>query len=233
MVGGKSSIRVVVDNVSLRDRTTQVLRDAILNLHFKPGQKLVERRLCEETGVSRTSIREALRHLESEGLVTRVANRGMFVAEVGPDEARQIYEVRAVLEPAMTRYFVARASEKQIAALEQILGRIEKAISGKAVLAYVQGLAAFSDHLAEGAGNEVARQLLNTLGARITYLRFITARAASEERERVTLQALRDIYAALKERDADTAAARQTAYVERSAAFAQQVLADLKKSSTA
>ncbi|WP_342643090.1 GntR family transcriptional regulator [Rhodoligotrophos ferricapiens] len=231
MESGKNSIRVVVDNVSLRDRTTQVLREAILNLHFKPGQKLVERRLCEETGVSRTSVREALRHLESEGLVTRVANRGMFVAELGPDEARQIYEVRAVLEPAMARFFVERASDEQVAALERVLARIEQAIASRAVLSYVQELSAFSDGLAEGAGNEVGRQLLNTLAARITYLRFITARAANEERERVTLQVLRDIFAALRARDADAAASRQTAYVERSAAFAQQVLADLKKTS--
>src|SRR5260221_1670714 len=89
MAAGKS-LQVVVDNVSLRERTTQVLRDAILNLHFKPGQKLVERRLCEDTGVSRTCVREALRHLESEGLIMRAPNRGVYLAVVRPDEARQI-----------------------------------------------------------------------------------------------------------------------------------------------
>jgi GntR family transcriptional regulator, trigonelline degradation regulator len=162
MAAGKSSIHVVVDNVSLRERTTRVLRDAILNLHFKPGQKLVERRMCEDTGVSRTCVREALRHLESEGLVMRAPNRGMYVAVVGPDEARQIYEIRALLEPGMAKYFVTRASEKQIAALETALGRIERAISSKNVLNYVRALDAFSDELMEGAGNAVARQLLDT-----------------------------------------------------------------------
>jgi DNA-binding GntR family transcriptional regulator len=227
MAAGKS-LQVVVDNVSLRERTTQVLRDAILNLHFKPGQKLVERRLCEDTGVSRTCVREALRHLESEGLIMRAPNRGVYVAVVGPDEARQIYEIRALLEPGMAKYFVTRASEKQIAALETALGRIEKAISSKNVLTYVRALDAFSDELMEGAGNAVARQLLDTLRARVTFLRIVTSRAATEERERDTLKALREIYNALKARDGDTAARRQRAYVERSAAFAQQVLAELE-----
>lgn len=231
MAGGKTSIRVVVDNVSLRDRTTQVLRDAILNLHFKPGEKLVERKLCDETGVSRTSVREALRHLESEGLVMRMANRGMFVAEVGPDEARQIYEVRAALEPVMARYFVERANAKQITALEAVLGRIEKTVGAKQVLPYVQALAGFTHALADGAQNKVALQLLDTLAARITFLRVITARAASDSREHETLQVLQGILAAIKAGDGDLAASRQAAYVERSAIFAYQVLADLNAAS--
>src|SRR3979411_474083 len=56
-----SPIKVTLEPTGLREKTTQVLREAILNLHFRPGQKLVERALCEGTGVSRTCIREALR----------------------------------------------------------------------------------------------------------------------------------------------------------------------------
>lgn len=224
MAEAKNSIRVVMDTPSLRERTTRVLRDAILRLHFKPGQKLVERRLCEETGVSRSCVREALRHLESEGLVVRTANRGMFVAEVGADEAREIYEVRAALESAMGRYFVERASDRHVAALEAALQRIEKTIFGKDVLAYAFALDNFSDALMDGAGNEQARRLLNMLRARITYLRTITARAASVEQKNGTLGALNKIVDALKQRDADAAEEHCRAYVHRSASFALQLL---------
>ena len=67
--------------INLRDQVLEVLRKAILDLRFKPGDRLIERELCEMVGVSRTSIREALRHLESEGLVTNKPN-------VGPDGHR-------------------------------------------------------------------------------------------------------------------------------------------------
>src|SRR5260370_3043321 len=112
-----SPIKVTLEPIGLREKPTQVLRDAILNLHFRPGQKLVERALCEGTGVSRTCIREALRHLEAEGLVSRLPNRGTIVAEVGADEARQIYESRAVLEAAMAHHFAERADAEDFAML--------------------------------------------------------------------------------------------------------------------
>ena len=59
------ALRVVKDMPNLRELTTRTLRDAILRMHFKPKQKLTERELCEQTGVSRTCVREALRHLDS------------------------------------------------------------------------------------------------------------------------------------------------------------------------
>jgi DNA-binding GntR family transcriptional regulator len=60
--------------------------------------------------VSRSSVREALRHPRGRGLVERRGNRGLFVASITPDEARQIYEVRAAIEPEMARLFAARAT---------------------------------------------------------------------------------------------------------------------------
>jgi GntR family transcriptional regulator, trigonelline degradation regulator len=119
----ESPIKVTLDNIGLLEKTTEVLRDAILNLHFKPGKKLVERSLCIDTGVSRSCIREALRLLEAEGLVTRKPNRGVIVAEVGIDEARQIYEKRAIIESAMVPRFVKRASEADIAQLDESLSQ--------------------------------------------------------------------------------------------------------------
>src|SRR5687767_4159664 len=64
-------LRVARELPTLRDLTTDKLREAIMAQRFKPGQHLVERDLCEQTGVSRSSVREALRHLEAEGLVER------------------------------------------------------------------------------------------------------------------------------------------------------------------
>ena len=68
----------------LRQQVLDQLRAAIVDLEFEPGERLVERKLCERMGVSRTSVREALRHLEAEGLITTVPHRGPVVTEVTP-----------------------------------------------------------------------------------------------------------------------------------------------------
>ncbi len=84
-----ASLRVLVE-----DRLRQAIRTGVL----KPGQRLIERELCELTGVGRTSIREALRQLEAEGLVTTVPYRGPIVSTITADEAEQLYDLRALLE---------------------------------------------------------------------------------------------------------------------------------------
>jgi len=225
-LAAESAIRVVKDTPSLRELTTQTLRDAILKMHFKPGQRLVERHLCEETGVSRTCVREALQHLESEGLVERVNNRGLFVASVSLDEARQIYEVRAALESEFARLFAERATDRDIEALRTALARLEKLTDKKPVLAYVEALDGFFDTILRGSDNAVARATLRTLGARISYLRSLTTQVASPEREKETVALMRGIVEAAAKRDGKSMAERCRAYVERSAKFAIQVLKD-------
>jgi len=220
------SLRVEKDTPTLRELTTQKLREAILNLRFKPGEHLVERTLCEETGVSRSCLREALRHLESEGLVERTGGRGLVVAAVSRDEARQIYEVRAALEPEIGRLFAERAGPAHIDALFAVLARIEAAIAEQDVVDYVQALDSFYVVLCEGSDNAVAQRILSTLHARITYLRTITSARASAARERETLALMRTIAESARKRNGADVAKRCRAFVQRSASFALEVLAE-------
>jgi len=122
-----STLRVTRETPTLRELTTQKLREAILTAHFKPNERLVERNLCEQTGVSRSSVREALRQLEAEGLVERQGAKGLFVASLSLDAARQIYEVRAAIEAAMANRFAERASAADLAALRHALRRVSRA----------------------------------------------------------------------------------------------------------
>src|SRR5260370_9468345 len=93
----QSTLRIE-DVPTVRSRVAQKLREAIMSGTLKPGQRLVERELCEMTGVSRPSIREALRLLEADGLVNTVPHRGPVVSTISLEEARQLYAARAVLE---------------------------------------------------------------------------------------------------------------------------------------
>ena len=124
---------------NLTERTTQELRQAILQLRLKPGHRLVERELAEQTRTSRTCVRAALQQLRAEGLVARNPRGMLTVASVSPDEARQIYEVRAALESAMARLCVARASDADVAALEAAVDDIDVAVQRLDVAGDVRG----------------------------------------------------------------------------------------------
>src|SRR3981189_3719273 len=93
----QSTLRI--DDVPpVRAMVARKLREAIMSGTFKPGQRLVERELCEMTGVSRPSIREALRLLEADCLVKTVPHRGPVVSTFKLVGARQSYAARAVHE---------------------------------------------------------------------------------------------------------------------------------------
>ena len=207
-------------------RSTQTLREAILSLRLVPGTRLVEREMVDRLGVSRTGVRAALQSLEAEGLVVR-GHRSVFsVAVVSREEARQIYEVCAALEPAMARLFIARASDEQVAALGEAAAHAEAAARALDGAAYVEAFRSFYAVLLAGSGNEIARAILETLEARIAYLRHLTTQKAPQARHLRTAALLRGIFTAVHKRAPDLAARRCAAFVERSARFAMEVLKD-------
>src|SRR5262249_57437685 len=130
---------------------------------------------------------------EAEGLVERIPDRGIFVAAVSVDEARQIYEVRAALEPAFARLFAERAGERDIKALRDAYQRIERVITDKPVIPYVEALDGFYEVMLDGAQNQVARTLLGSLRARMRYLRALTAEVAEPARKRASLAHMHEI----------------------------------------
>jgi DNA-binding GntR family transcriptional regulator len=205
----------------LREKTVKVLREAILSEHLKPGQQLVERELCQQTGVSRSSIREALRYLESEGLVESRGTKGIFVAVLTVQQALEIYEVRAALEAEAARHFVKRATDKEIAALRTCLLLIKK-VASKDADAYGRGIDHFFEILFAGARNATAHAIMRSLGARINFLRRKSIRTAPKSRIPGSLAKMSLIYEALAKRDGEAAAAACRAFVARSAEFAER-----------
>lgn len=195
----------------VRAQVVDNLRQAILSRQFKPGQRLIERELVEATGASRTSVREALRELGAEGLVTAIPNKGTIVTEMSRDEAGQIYELRSGLEALAGRLFVQRASDAEVAELREQFTAIEEAYSdGVGALAAKD---AFYAVLFRGAGNEPLRQVIAGLHARVSYLRaFSLSRPGRLQR---SLRELRDIMDAVEARDADAVARACSTHVEQ------------------
>jgi DNA-binding GntR family transcriptional regulator len=155
----------------VRQQTLRNLRQAIVKGRFRPGERLVERELCELTAVSRTSIREALRQLETEGLVTLIPNKGPCVAVVTPEEAKNLYQIRQVLEALAYRLFAERATPSQINAFRHALARLERAYNDGTPQDMVERSDDFYDVVLRGCGNKAIYSMLKPLHARITLLR--------------------------------------------------------------
>ena len=109
----------------LREQVTDSIRQAILDFSLQPGQRLVERELMERLEVSRTTIREAIRELSAEGLVTVVPQKGAIVTAPSLEDAVDLYEVRASLESLVVQRFVERASDDQVARLTGAVDYLE------------------------------------------------------------------------------------------------------------
>lgn len=184
--------------LSLRQRVTDGLREAILSGALQPGQKLIERELCEELQISRTVLRESLQYLNAEGLVANIPRRGHAVASVDEQEAREIYRVRQVLEALLGESFADNATEDQIARLRAHVDALKPdGSAGSFVFAEDE----FYSILVEGCGNRVAGEVFKQLNNRVTLLRQRIVEAAGGTGE--MLAELRAIAEAAEARDAE------------------------------
>jgi GntR family transcriptional regulator, trigonelline degradation regulator len=196
------SLRVERTPAPVRAQLVDNLRQAILDHHFAPGQRLIERELVELTGVSRTSVREALRELAAEGLVQTIPNRGVVVAALDAEEAGQLYQVRSVLEGLAGRLFVENATEAERRALHREMAKIERlAERGQSIL---EAKDRFYEVLFAGGGNVALHQTASSLHARVRVLRSLSLSVPGRAGE--TVRELHEIMAAIDAGDAERAA---------------------------
>jgi DNA-binding GntR family transcriptional regulator len=206
----------------LRHGVTESIRNAIALGRFKGGERLPERTLCEMTGVSRTLVREALRQLESEGLITVVPHRGPFVTKITAAQAEGLYQVRIELEGLACQLFAERATEAQRAALAVSFAKMKSAFRQPDPLGRLNAKNYFYDCLIEGSGNEALGISLRMLNARVTLLRATSLRAPGRSSQ--SLAELAELMDALTERDGKRARKVAATHVRKAAEAAIALL---------
>jgi DNA-binding GntR family transcriptional regulator len=191
----------------LRRDVVDALRTAIIEGRLAPGARLTERELIEMTGVSRTVIREALRQLESEGVIETIPNKGPIVRKLTRDEAKDLYLIRSVLEGLAARMFVANATREDIAALSQALDETAIAYRDGDPENVLNAKNRFYDILFRGAGSETLSSMIATLHARIWRWRALGLGhpRRSRGRSKEAVKGLRDLLKSIERRDADEA----------------------------
>ncbi|MES1941740.1 GntR family transcriptional regulator [Salinisphaera sp. T5B8] len=197
---------------TLRRQVEDAVRQAITSGKYAPGERLIERELCEGLGVSRTSLREALRKLEAEKLVKIVPHKGPMVAVVTPEEARELYEMRGLLEGFAAREFALHASDSAVAQFRKTAKSLRTAAEAGNTDKVLSAKGRLYDIMLVNCGNSLLSEVLHSLFSRINLLRATSL--MHPERLPHSLAEIDELAGAFEVRDADkaqTLAARHVA----------------------
>ncbi len=169
-----TDLRIEHAPTTLRELAVDRIRHAIISGRFSGGDRLVERTLCDQLGVSRSVVREAIRYLEAEGLVETQARSGPVVAKLDWNRARQVYDIRRLLEAdaAAACARIADASVKD--RLKKALANLDAAFSDAAPGRVYDATTRLYETIFTSAGHEIAWEVVQRLNGRISRLRALT-----------------------------------------------------------
>jgi DNA-binding GntR family transcriptional regulator len=199
---------------SLSRVVSEQIRGRILDGSLRPGERLVEDRLSAELGVSRVPVREALRGLSVEGLVTLLPRRGATVVEITPETVAELVEVRALLEGLNARLAAQRHDPEIVDQLQDTLARGNQAAKTGTAEELAHLNAEFHERLAEASRNTVLSDVMRGLRERTSIAFAINGRARARE----DWQEHAGILAAVIAGDAELAALLATRHVHNAAA---------------
>lgn len=171
------NLRIDQPPQTLREIAVDRVRSAIVLGRFQSGERLVERTLCDQLGVSRSIVREVIRTLQAEGLV-ETARSGPIVARLDWAQAEQIYAIRRLLEAEAAAACAARADDVVKADLRAALAGLQDAFARGAFDALHSATARFYEIIFRTAGHDIAWDIVQRLNGRISRLRSLTLATA-------------------------------------------------------
>ena len=169
-----ADLRIAHSPTTLRELAVDRLRQAIISGRFSGGDRLVERTLCDQLGVSRSVVREAIRYLEAEGLVDTHGRSGPIVARLDWDQARQVYAIRRLLESDAAAACARAADAAVKAQLQAALLRLDTAFAEATPAQLYDATTGFYQVIFTAAGHGVAWEIVQRLNSRISRLRALT-----------------------------------------------------------
>lgn len=206
---------------TVQQLTVEKLRSAIVEGVFKPGERLIEVDLCEMLGVSRPSVREALRSLEAERLVSIIPNRGPQIPVLTWRDASDIYRVRMLLEGEVAALAAQHATPADIRKMNTALTTFAKADKAGDAEGRLASTAMLYDEMIRLCDNSIIEETLRGLYARVNFLR---SRSMSlPGRAPNSLAEMKAIVASVEAGDVETARAAAIEHVRQAHATARIV----------
>ena len=196
----------------LRDVVFNTLRQAILTGELKPGERLMEIHLADRLGVSRTPIREAIRKLELEGLVTMIPRRGAEVAQITEKSMKDVLEVRRALDALCAELACDRITDEELENLRLACDAFETAVKTKDAKKIAQADVALHDIIVRATGNQRLIQLVNNLSEQMYRYRFEYIKDFSQHERLV--EEHRIIYESIVNKDKETASEAAKTHID-------------------
>ena len=206
------------ETAPLRSRIIEAMRAAIESGALRPGERLVEKDLCRQLDVSRTSLREALRKLEAEGVIAQTGARGLTVVKISRRDAENIYAVRADIEALVVAQFCEAADAAAMAELDHICEELVAAYHRGEFAPIIEVKRRMHAHLCAVADNAVALDLLLRLTLRTAQLR--SRSVTRPERQKQSILEIENLRRAIDSRDSEAARAAARRHVHNAAVSA-------------
>jgi DNA-binding GntR family transcriptional regulator len=194
---------------ALYEEVAEALRERIFSGQLKPGDWVDELQLAEEFGISRTPLREAIKVLATEGLITMKVRRGAYVTEVNANDLRDVFHLMALLEADAAAQVAKHGSDDQLAELEALHQQLEKSIKDRAKFFAINEQ--FHFKLLAVAHNKWRDQIVADLRKVMKLNRAQSLQKQGRLEE--SLQEHRQLMAALKKRDAKAAQAAMQLHI--------------------
>lgn len=185
--------------VPLHKEVADRIRDMIRKGLLKKGDRIVEKHFCEEMGISRTPLREALRILHKEGLIHLAPNKGAYVAEPSIREIQEMFDVMGILEGACAKAATERMTEANLQRIEKLHQKLEHNYQMRDHEKYLRVNQRYHGLIQEMTGNKALNEVINGLRQKILLYRY--RQLYQPERFDKSIQEHRAILEALRRRD--------------------------------
>lgn len=206
-------LRIVVDQyLPIRDVVFNSLREAILTGKVLPGERLMEKHLADQIGVSRTPIRESLRRLELEGLVEITPRKGATVSAISEKDIHDVLEIRAALESLGAKQACLNMTDENFEKIKKAADEFEKTYMEPDYKLVAEKDVAFHDEIFKASGNEKLIHIINNLRDQI--YRFRVEYLRSKKYRKSIAEEHQELLKALEEKDAELASEIANKHIE-------------------
>jgi len=197
---------------SLEGQVYKIIKDKIIWHEIKMGERIIDKKLAEELGVSRSMVRQALTILVKEELLIMIPRNGFYVKEITRKEIEEIYNIRKILEAHATELAIPKITSGDIAALEEVFRKAKGDLEKDEVKSFIETDIELHKLMVDNCGNEYLKKTINEYNDKYAFYRVVDL--SRVERAKESYFEHYEIFKAVKEKKAKFSAELMAKHIE-------------------